>query len=125
MFKGKLFASKLPNSYAIGTPNGPDLVDGQALDVLLGGHWIAGRIRYSDDTLHVVDIDGQHVGAYKQNHVDGDDTVVEASEESFQPATHQPGLHVLIRLSWPLLELAQSLDITFSRMMIKVFVAYV
>lgn len=89
MFEGKLFASKLPNSYAIGTPNGPDLVNGQALDVLLGGHWIAGRIRYSDDTLHVVDIAGQHVGAYKQSHVDGDDTVIEASEESF-PASDSP-----------------------------------
>jgi hypothetical protein len=89
MFEGKLFASKLPNSYAIGTPNGPDLVNGQALDVLLGGHWIAGRIRYSGDTLHVADIGGQHVGAYKQGYTSGDDTVIEASEESF-PASDSP-----------------------------------
>jgi hypothetical protein len=37
----------------------------------------------------VVDVEGQHVGAYKQSYTSEDDTVIEASEESF-PASDSP-----------------------------------
>lgn len=85
MSEEKLFASKLSGAYAVGTPEGPDLVNGQALDVLLGGHWITGRVKYSELT----DTASQSVGMYTHSSAKQEDTVVEASEESF-PASDAP-----------------------------------
>jgi hypothetical protein len=89
MSEGNLFASKLPGAYAVGTPDGPDLVSGQALDLLLGGHWITGRVKYSGDVLDTDNSDSQRKGTYNHSRTDEYDTVAEASEESF-PASDAP-----------------------------------
>ncbi|GCE22819.1 hypothetical protein [Dictyobacter kobayashii] len=88
MSEGTLFASTNPGRYAIGSALGPDLVDGQALEVFLGSHWIAGRIRHSRNATEASSLGEQQIGTY--NTATGEeDTVTEASEESF-PASDSP-----------------------------------
>lgn len=89
MSEEKLFASKLSGAYAVGTHAGPDLVNGQALEVLLGGHWITGRVHYSNETAEAGGTDSQRAGTYPQSSTMEEDTVDEASEESF-PASDSP-----------------------------------
>jgi hypothetical protein len=92
--EGRLYASTNPGSYAIGSADGPDITRGQAVEILLGGHWIAGCIAYSSDHPGLSGYGGanklpQRIGAY---HISGDvasDIVTEASEESF-PASDAP-----------------------------------
>jgi hypothetical protein len=94
MMEGILYASNTPGCYAIDHANGPNLLRGQTVEVLLGGQWISGSIEYSsglsdpsvDSALKTIH---QSIGAY---HISGDDTndsVTEASEESF-PASDPP-----------------------------------
>jgi hypothetical protein len=51
MSEGRLYASTNSGSYAIGNVDGPDIKAGQAVDILLGGHWIAGHIAYGSGGL--------------------------------------------------------------------------
>ena len=89
MFEEKLFASNLSDAYSLGTPDGPDLVNGQALAILLGGHWITGRVKYSADVLDAEGTENQREGTYHLGQPDKSDTINEASEESF-PASDAP-----------------------------------
>lgn len=88
MSEGILFASTNPGCYALGSAIGPDVVNGQALEILLGGHWVAGRVRHSRNPAAVPDLGTQHVGTYNTT-AEVEDTVTEASEESF-PASDAP-----------------------------------
>ncbi|GHO83553.1 hypothetical protein [Dictyobacter formicarum] len=88
MSEGILFASTNPGCYALGSAIGPDVVSGQALEILLGGHWVAGRVRHSRNPIAVPDLGTQHVGTYNTA-AEVADTVTEASEESF-PASDAP-----------------------------------
>lgn len=97
MFEGQLFASATPGGYAIGTVNGPDLVNGQAIDLLLGGRWITGRIQHSKQSVPATGL--QHNGTYNLNR-EQYDTVMEASEESF-PASDSPAWSASSQVSTP------------------------
>ncbi|GCE30683.1 hypothetical protein KDA_61670 [Dictyobacter alpinus] len=77
MSEEKLFASTNPGNYSIGSVYGPDLVEGQALKIFLGGHWFSGRVRRPHTTVAA--------GSSSA----GEDEVQEASEESF-PASDPP-----------------------------------
>ena len=97
MIEGRLYASTNPGNYAIGSPYNPDLTEGQAVELLLGGHWISGSIAYSDrgsvsSTDTFTNTMPQDIGAYhiaSDDGANGDDIVIEASEESF-PASDPP-----------------------------------
>src|SRR5262249_19513337 len=71
--EGRLFV--VDQKYAIGDPDGPQITEGKALEIRLGGHWIAGHIEREGNRA------GQLAGI--------EDTVEEASEESF-PASDPP-----------------------------------
>src|SRR5437016_827952 len=94
MIEATLYASAKPGSYRIGSTDGLDIIRGQALELRLGGYWIAGHIEHSDAHLRPSDVGNsnplsQPRGAY---HIAGDttdDIVTEASEESF-PASDPP-----------------------------------
>ncbi|GCE08713.1 hypothetical protein [Dictyobacter aurantiacus] len=88
MAEGILFASTNPGCYALGSALGPDIVNGQALEVFLGGHWVAGRVRHSRQPVDVPNLGTQSAGTYNTVATD-EDTVTEASEESF-PASDAP-----------------------------------
>ncbi|GCF08727.1 hypothetical protein [Dictyobacter arantiisoli] len=89
MSEVQLFASSTPGRYAIGTPYGPDVVNGQALTLLVGGHWISGRIRYQNQQPGATKQGEPIPGTYALAQMDDTDTVMEASEESF-PASDSP-----------------------------------
>ena len=94
MSEGRLYASTEPGSYAIGSAYGSDITEGQTVEILLGGHWIPGRIAYGTDgrDLSREDAKGtaaQNVGAYHISSDSASDIVTEASEESF-PASDPP-----------------------------------
>ena len=94
MIEGKLCASANAGNYAIGSPYNSDLAIGQAIDLLLGGHWISGHIMSSEyhfdsSNSTVTSIRIQSIGAYSLSSDDGKDIVTEASEESF-PASDPP-----------------------------------
>lgn len=72
--EGRLFA--IDQTYTIGGPDGPQITEGKALEIQLGGHWIAGHITSEGSRT------GQMAGI-------DEDTVEEASEESF-PASDPP-----------------------------------
>jgi hypothetical protein len=94
MMEGKLYASRTRGCYAIGHTNGPNLLRGHAVEVLLGGQWIAGRVEYSrgraslpaESTEETIQ---QSIGAYHLSREETSDPVTEASEESF-PASDAP-----------------------------------
>lgn len=93
MIDGKLCASANPGKYAVGSPYNPDLTIGQAVELLLGEHWIPGHITSSDHNFNssastVSELRTHSVGAY-QLPSNAKDTVTEASEESF-PASDPP-----------------------------------
>ncbi|QBD74596.1 hypothetical protein EPA93_00735 [Ktedonosporobacter rubrisoli] len=69
MLEGALFPGTAPGSYVVGSAQGPRIAHGQAIEVLLGGHWIAGQVGHNSDY--------------------NNDIVLEASEESF-PASDPP-----------------------------------
>jgi hypothetical protein len=94
MIEATLYASANPGCYAIGSTDGPDITRGQAVELRLGGYWIAGRIEYSD--LHLSPSDASNLnrlpqpkGAYHIASDSADDIVTETSEESF-PASDPP-----------------------------------
>ena len=93
MIDGKLCASANPGKYAVGSPYNSDLTPGQTIELLLGGQWISGQIAVSDHNFNssgstVSELRTHSVGAYQlPNNVE--DTVTEASEESF-PASDPP-----------------------------------
>jgi uncharacterized protein DUF5348 len=96
MIEDRLYVSTNPGGYKIGTASGSgtNISSGQAIEVLLGGHWIAGHIEYSSGFADLSgsrggDAMSQDVGAYHLTEDDADDIVTEASEESF-PASDPP-----------------------------------
>ena len=94
MADGKLCASANSGSYAISSPYNPDLATGQAVELLLGAHWLPGHIassQYHFDSASntVTSVRIQSIGAYALPEDTGEDTVTEASEESF-PASDPP-----------------------------------
>jgi hypothetical protein len=68
--EGRLFV--VGQNYAIGSPEGAHITEGKALEIQLGGHWIAGHITREENQVVI-----------------NEDTVEEASEESF-PASDAP-----------------------------------
>ncbi len=94
MIDGKLCASANAGNYAVGSPYNPDLTVGQVVELFLGGYWIPGRITSSDYSFDassstVTSTRTQSIGAYQLPSDDVEDTVTEASEESF-PASDSP-----------------------------------
>src|SRR5438270_4239373 len=94
MIEATLYASTKPGCYRIGSTDGPDITRGQAIELRLGGYWIAGRIEYSDRHLSPSDASdlnplAQPKGAYHIASDTADDIVTETSEESF-PASDPP-----------------------------------
>ncbi len=72
--EGRLFA--VGQSYTLNGPDGIQMTDGKALEILLGGYWISGHIKR--ESSRVAQLAGIN-----------EDTVEEASEESF-PASDPP-----------------------------------
>lgn len=94
MPEGNVCASANPGNYAIGSPYNPDLAAGQAVELLLGGHWIPGHIALSSHSFDSVggtisELRTHSEGAYQLPYTNVEDTVTEASEESF-PASDAP-----------------------------------
>lgn len=94
MKEGLLYAGKTPGSYAISSSTGAELVRGQAVEILLGGQWIAGTIAYSSGYVDTARSTSgrepvQQPGMYAVADDEPDDFVTEASEESF-PASDPP-----------------------------------
>lgn len=90
MVEGLLYASANPGCYGIDGKDSHDISAGQPVEILLGGHWIPGRIAYrirgidsSDET------NPENRGAYHIANYDSSDEVIEASKESF-PASDPP-----------------------------------
>lgn len=59
---GAVLPSVNPGHYAIRAIDGPELVSGQKVEVLLGSRWIQGVVRYSS-----ADTDGRIVGTELPN----------------------------------------------------------
>jgi hypothetical protein len=72
--EGTLFA--IGQSYTLNGPDGLQMTDGKALEIMLGGYWIPGHIKHESNEV------AQLAGI-------NEDTVEEASEESF-PASDSP-----------------------------------
>ena len=96
MTEGILYVATGTGSYAIGRPDGLKITRNQAIEVWLGEQWIAGHIkdRESNENSQPNQSSGnttpQTAGAYViANNNDDEDTVTEASEESF-PASDPP-----------------------------------
>ncbi len=94
MTEGKLYANTSYSNYMLGSIDGPDITEGQAVEVLLGGHWISGQIGYShaDTSEGAAQRVDQHIGSYQIPDEDVPDSVTIASEESF-PASDPPALN--------------------------------
>ncbi|MBA2679361.1 MAG: hypothetical protein H0U76_13305 [Ktedonobacteraceae bacterium] len=90
MTEGKLYANINYSNYMLGSIDGPDISEGQAIEVLLGGHWIPGHVGYS----HAGSLEetAQRVGSYQIPDEDVPDSVTLASEESF-PASDPSALN--------------------------------
>lgn len=94
MSQGRLYPSINAGHYALGSEDGPDITAGQVVEVMLGGHWIAGHIEHSSNEIswpgsNTENTMPQNVGAYHIVNEASDDKVTEASEESF-PASDPP-----------------------------------
>ena len=96
MIEDRLYAGANPGGYKIGpaSGSGTNISSGQAIEILLGSHWIAGHIEYSSGFSNLFGSRGDDampwdVGAYHLTEDDADDIVTEASEESF-PASDPP-----------------------------------
>jgi hypothetical protein len=101
MIEGLLYASATPGGYAIGKPDGSNLARGQAIELYLAGQWIAGHVSYSNGYVDPSQASSgddlsQPTGAYHIADDEVDDSVTEASEESFPasdphawPTSHQ------------------------------------
>lgn len=104
MIEGKLYAAASPGSYAIGRPNGLNITSGQALEVLLGGQRIAGHIEDGSNVQNTLPDEmgknamPQNVGSYAIADDDDEDTVTEASEESFPASDPLRGLRLMRHL---------------------------
>lgn len=93
MPEGYLYTRSASDGYVIDSVNGPAITIGQAIEIFVGGYWIAGHIASSNSASRPSSIDGtgsvpQHYGAYIIGNLT-EDTVTEASEESF-PASDPP-----------------------------------
>ena len=93
MTEGKLYANINYSNYMLGSIDGPDITEGQAIEVFLGSHWIPGHIGYShtDTSEEATQRVAQHDGSYQIPDEDVPDSVTLASEESF-PASDPPAL---------------------------------
>ena len=94
MTEGTLYANVNYRNYMLGSPEGPDVIEGQAVEVFLGGHWIPGHIHYSHPTSSIQKAQQQKVqdtGAYQLTQENALDTVDLSSELSF-PASDPPAI---------------------------------
>lgn len=91
MTEGKLYANINYSNYMLGSIDGPDIAEGQAIEVLLGGHWISGHVGYSHTSEEAAQQVDQHIGSYQIPDENVPDSVTLASEESF-PASDPPAL---------------------------------
>lgn len=93
MTEGILSVGTKPGNYALASLTATDIMPGQALEIFLGGQWIAGNIAYSRSSTSLAGATEneaqQAIGTYYLSVIKDDDTVMEASQESF-PASDPP-----------------------------------
>ena len=89
MKEGLLVAGALPGSYAIDNLLATDLVQGQPIEIYLGGNWIPGQFVSSSNATTVKSGGSVRAGMYHISADKSEDTVLESSEESF-PASDPP-----------------------------------
>jgi hypothetical protein len=94
MPEGYLSTHPGSNGYVIDNTDGLAITDGQAIEIFVGGYWIPGHIASSSTASRPSLTENtnrapQHYGAYIITSNSVEDTVMEASEESF-PASDAP-----------------------------------
>lgn len=94
MREGLLCASRIPGGYALAKTENSNLARGQSIELFLAGNWISGQVAYSDGYVDPAlassaDEHPQIMGTYHLAEDEVEDSVTEASEESF-PASDPP-----------------------------------
>jgi len=90
--EGTLYASSISDGFALGSPEGPVLIAGQVIELLVEDDWVAGQIVNQDgvDNKSADKLKSSTSAASKDETGDrANDSVTEASEESF-PASDPP-----------------------------------
>jgi hypothetical protein len=90
--EGTLFASSISDGFAIGSPEGPVLIAGQVVELLVDDEWIAGQIVNKNSVDNKADKKIESTPSVSSPNRTSDratDSVTEASEESF-PASDPP-----------------------------------
>jgi hypothetical protein len=90
--EGTLYASSISDGFALGSPEGPVLIAGQVIELLVDDDWVAGQIvnKNSVDNRSAAKLKASPSTASHDATSDrANDSVTEASEESF-PASDAP-----------------------------------